>query len=438
VACLTVPASAQAFPGALDPSFGVGGVALTSIGDGDALAAGVAATPDGGEVAAGSAVVAGSLELSLARYTSAGALNSSFGSGGIVLANLGVTTSQANAVAVALNGDIIVAGSADTSGGNTDVLLAEYIPTGQLVSGFHSGGGPAGTVLIAVGDGTNAQANAILIDGANVLVAGQAAYSGGTESFYESVNATTGAPTGGPTSISLGDGTNTIASAVALAGSNVVLAGSTENSGVKQLAVSELTPSGALVSSFGSGGSTVHGVGTADAVADGVAVEPGGRIVVSGSAVENSNTDLLLAGFTAAGALDTTGFGSGGVTEVPVGSGGNAIGSALALTPAGQLAVAGQAADTVGGQPANLPMLARLSASGALDPSFAPSSSRPGTELLQCQNDSGFSSAIVQSNGEIVAAGNDGADPNHQAFLTARIVDTQSGWDRSPPVRSPI
>lgn len=101
VACLTVPASAQAFPGALDPSFGVGGVALTSIGDDDALAAGVAATSDGGEVAAGSAVVAGSLELSLARYTSAGALNSSFGSGGIVLANLGATTSQANAVAVA-------------------------------------------------------------------------------------------------------------------------------------------------------------------------------------------------------------------------------------------------------------------------------------------------------------------------------------------------
>jgi hypothetical protein len=99
---------------------------------------------------------------------------------------------------VAPNGDIIVAGSADTAGGNTDVLLAEYTPTGQLVSGFHSGGGPAGTALIAVGDGTDSQANAILIDGANVLVAGQAAQGGNTESFFDSVNVATGAP-GSPT-----------------------------------------------------------------------------------------------------------------------------------------------------------------------------------------------------------------------------------------------
>ena len=141
MACLTVPASAQAFPGALDPSFGVGGVALTSIGDGDALAAGVAATPDGGEVAAGSAVVAGAWSsrwpATHPRAPSTPALVR-----GIVLANLGATTSQANAVAVAPNGNIIVAGSADTSGGNTDVLLAEYSPTGQLVSGFHSEAAP--------------------------------------------------------------------------------------------------------------------------------------------------------------------------------------------------------------------------------------------------------------------------------------------------------
>ena len=125
-----------------------------------------------------------------------------------------------------------------------------------------------------------------------------------------------------------------------------------------------------------------------------LAIQPNGEIVVAGEAGNGnlglSSSSFALARYTTTGQLDT-GFGTNGVTEVPVGSGGNAIGSAVALTPAGKLAVAGQAADTVGGQPANLPMLARLSATGALDPSFAPSSSRPGTELLQCQNDSGFS-----------------------------------------------
>jgi hypothetical protein len=40
-------ASAATAPGGLDPSFGVGGVALTSIGDGNAQATAVAPDPDG-------------------------------------------------------------------------------------------------------------------------------------------------------------------------------------------------------------------------------------------------------------------------------------------------------------------------------------------------------------------------------------------------------
>jgi uncharacterized delta-60 repeat protein len=419
-------ASAHGSPGSLDPSFGTEGVALTSIGDGNALATAVAPTSAGGEVAAGSAIVGGQLEVAISSYTSSGTADASFGVGGVQTRNFGHTTSQADTVAVLSNGDVLVAGSADDASGNTDVLLALYSSTGALVPSFGSGG----YELEAVGNGNDAQANAIVISGANVYVAGRAANNGHTDEFFESFVALTGASNGAATLASFGAGTDTEANAIALAGSNVLLAGFTEAaSGHKDVLVTEMTISGgvgSLDTAFDATGASALSLGTGDAVGDGVVDESGGRIVVSGSVVNAGATDVLLVGLTASGAVDDT-FGSSGITVLAIGSGGDAFGNAISLSPVGELVVAGKAADTLGGQPANLPLVARLSAAGSLDTAFAPASPHPGTELLACAADSGFSSAFVQSNGEIVVAGNAGADGTHQAFLLARLLDTQPG-----------
>jgi uncharacterized delta-60 repeat protein len=419
-------ASAYGSPGSLDPSFGTRGVAVTSIGDGNALATAVAPTSDGGEVAAGSAIDGGQLEVAILRYTSSGQADASFGMTGVVTRNFGHTTSQAEAVAALSDGDVLIAGSADNAGGDTDVLLALYSSTGTLVPGFGNGG----YELEAVGNGNDAQANAIAVSGANVYVAGRAANNGHTDEFFESFAALNGASNGAATLASFGDGTDTEANAIALAGSNVVLAGFTEAaSGHKDVLVTDMTISGGVATlnpAFDTTGASALSLGSGDAVGDGLVDESGGRIVVSGSVVNGGATDVLLVGLTAAGAIDET-FGSSGITVLAIGSGGDAFGNAISLSPAGELVVAGKAADTLGGQPANLPLVARLSATGSLDTSFAPSSPHPGTELLACAADSGFSSAFAQSNGEIVVAGNSGVDGSHQAFLLARLLDTQPG-----------
>ncbi len=72
--------------GALDSSFGSGGLVHTTIAANDLLL-GVAVQRDGKVVAAGSA--ASQTKFGLARYTAAGALDSTFGTGGLVADDLG-------------------------------------------------------------------------------------------------------------------------------------------------------------------------------------------------------------------------------------------------------------------------------------------------------------------------------------------------------------
>jgi uncharacterized delta-60 repeat protein len=91
--------------GALDPTFGLNGVVATDI-NGLASARAVAVEPNGQIVVAGFArdPATGSRDFALARYNSDGTLDTSFGSGGVVLTDfrplLGPGDAEADALAV--------------------------------------------------------------------------------------------------------------------------------------------------------------------------------------------------------------------------------------------------------------------------------------------------------------------------------------------------
>jgi uncharacterized delta-60 repeat protein len=421
--------TAQASPGVLDPNFGVGGLVLTSIGDGNSQADAVAPTSDGGMVAAGPAVVAGALEFALARYTADGTLNTSFGSNGVVTANLGTTTSRVDAIAVEPSGDILVAGSADTASSSTDVLLALYSATGQLVNGFGSGGSES----VAIGDGGDAQANAVVLDGGNVLVAGRAVNGGHYVEFFASFSDSSGAENGTPYFGDFGNQTDTEANAIALDGSDVLLAGFTAAAvGYHEALVTELDASGSAQTGFGNNGAAALNFGL-DAEANAVVVQSGGGIVVGGAAATSQGVnEVMLAGLTSSGAINTS-FGSSGVNALAIGSGGSAAGNALAIDSSGNLLVAGQAADSDGGEPATLPLVARFTSAGQLDTSFAPSSATPGAELLTCNTDATFNAGYVDGSGNFVVAGGTGADSTNQAFLLARYTDSSTAGSGCSP-----
>jgi uncharacterized delta-60 repeat protein/uncharacterized repeat protein (TIGR01451 family) len=87
-------------------------------------------------------------------------------------------------------------------------------------------------------------------------------------------------------------------------------------------------------------GTGVHDlVGVSDERADGVVVEPGGRIMLAGTGVVNGERRFLLAALTPAGAIDGS-FGDGGFVTLDVGDGVAAVRS-LERQPDGKLLVAG-------------------------------------------------------------------------------------------------
>src|SRR5215471_17901057 len=131
--------------GTLDTSFGTGGkvtTAFLSQGFSLAQANSVALQPDGKIVAAGIAAIGGGDDFALARYSSNGTLDATFGTGGQVTTdflNQGISLAQADSVALQPDGRIVAAGNAKVGGG-IDFGLARYNSNGTLDTSFGTSG----------------------------------------------------------------------------------------------------------------------------------------------------------------------------------------------------------------------------------------------------------------------------------------------------------
>ena len=114
--------------GAIDPSFGTAGIANTSIGSGAAAIETMTIDSTGRIVVAGFSTVNSTSVLTTARYTSLGALDAAFGSGGIATTKLAASVA-AGEVTIDSSSRILAAG---ISGSN--FALARYAPNVSDVS----------------------------------------------------------------------------------------------------------------------------------------------------------------------------------------------------------------------------------------------------------------------------------------------------------------
>jgi uncharacterized delta-60 repeat protein len=151
--------------GILDNSFYAGGKVTTAISAGNDYATALAIQTDGKIVASG---FGGSNNFALARYTTNGFLDSTFDADGIVTTSTGIYISDSRAMAIQTNGKIVVAGFSTNDGIKRDFGLARYTTTGALDTSFDTDG----KVATAIGIGED-RANAMVIqsDG-KVVVAG--------------------------------------------------------------------------------------------------------------------------------------------------------------------------------------------------------------------------------------------------------------------------
>jgi uncharacterized delta-60 repeat protein len=175
------------------------------------------------------------------------------------------------------------------------------------------------------------------------------------------------------------------------------------------LALTRLNTDGTLDATFGTSGRvTSLPAGTSNfGGADGraVAIQSDGSIVVAGTYNDNTGGGkrLLVARYSSAGVLDTT-FGTNGYAIV--GSGGNtpAVAEAIAIQSDGRIVVAGRAepnSDYFRG------VVVRLEANGAVDTAFATGGVYTLSAAASFQHVS-FRTLDVLSTGHIVAGGTDG------------------------------
>ncbi len=274
--------SSSRSPGYRDTTFGDGGIVDTPIPGSGAGVYGAALTGDGHIVAAGAAERKGdggtTSDGVIARYSAGGALDGTFGDGGLAFVNFNpperVIFGQ---VAVLPDGHVLALGAARSSPSSSEYLIAKFNPNGSLDATFGAGG---------------------IVRHSNVLYAMALQPDG-----------------------------------------KIVAAGSSFQAGRTDLSAIRLHANGSLEPSFGAAGSVVL-VLTPESRAYAVTVDGTGRIVLGGgiSAPAPAKEDFALLRLMSTGALDAT-FASGGIVSTNLGADDWILG--LHIQPDGKYLTAG-------------------------------------------------------------------------------------------------
>ena len=325
--------------GRLDTTFGQGGKVVTDLGAND-YAFDLAIQDDGGIVVVGERRAAASDRFVVQRYRPNGALDPGFANAGTALTGFGRRFQGATAVAIAAGGRIVVAGS--TSNGITSrSAMARYLTNGRLDRSF---GGDGRVTTDVSPSGEQLSGLAILPDG-RIVAAGWAEVS--LVPVFSAVRYT---QNGRLDPTFDGDGISRVdvapggdrANAVALVdGGSLVLAGSAAAGGRDEWALIRLGPRGHLDPTFARHGRLVTDFGPAFDEAQSLAVQTNGRLVVTGRIREGNKDDIGVLRFKPDGGRDRT-FGHGGRALTDV-SGGTDAARDVTVAPNGKLVVAGEA-----------------------------------------------------------------------------------------------
>lgn len=201
-------------------------------------------------------------------------------------------------------------------------------------------------------------------------------------------------------------------------GKLVAVGSASDKNGQELTLLSRLGADGSPDPTFGSGGAETLQLGTDGSVAQAVAIQPDGRIVLTGDAVVGGVTELLVARLAPNGSLDPS-FGNGGVVRAPIGAAPDE-GRAVAVDQTGRIVVAGSATDSMGHDEV---MVVRLNPDGSFDSTFGLFGT-PGVFLRQVGGTGGTSDAYglaLQTSGEITIAGSS-ASGGQQEALVARLT----------------
>jgi uncharacterized delta-60 repeat protein len=388
--------------GILDPSFGIGGIALSSYPGRTDNASSVVELPSGGYLSLGSSMVgaASTRAFELVRWREDGSLDVSFGDGGFKLFQSVSNGDSAGKVLLALrDGRYAMVGTGFAIGPNPDFLAMITSASGVRDFGYGGGSGYA-----SVDFGSNdAVLHGALANDDSLIVCGYATPISGGGLNWALARFT---PSGmlDPTFGSGGRFVYSAPGAIELCTSVLVLSdGSILTAGYKsgRGELMRFTSNGVLDSTFGVGG--VASISTLTEIRD-AERGPGDTILLGGfngpfAAITRVNAD---------GSIDTS-FGTGGVTSLGVGI----FAHRIAIAPSGEIVLGGHTHE------GDLSIM-RLYSNGLIDNTFGTDggilidASMGGTDTM--------GDVIVTRSGAILAVGSGTASTDSNVNVMVRLL----------------
>ena len=417
---VTLPLAIFAAPGDLDLSFGTNGFSFNTLGvsmNGGPNGNGTAIQPDGKLLIAGDRFVTigkPQRRALLARYNSDGTLDTTFGGGGVIFHS---NTYTLNSVAVQPDGKIIAGGIGPSTTFSSAFYIFRYNADGTSDTTFNN----SGVNFTAIG--SNAVLKSVLLQpdgkiaaaGFSCLTVSQCFSNG--ESFAVvryNVNGSLDSSFDGDGIVTTNfENSLALASEIILQPDGKIVAAGTVTGAVKSFALARYNADGSLDTTFGNGGRVVTSTGNENAFLNSVALQSDGRIVVAGYSRPTSNYDFTVARYTSSGTLDSS-FGTNGIVTTDFNSGYD-IASKVLIQRNGKIVAVGSSYETA---TANI-SLARYNADGTPDANFGQAGK---VFALTQQTSTRVTSALLQPDGKIVAAGDSNSNNGSRFITLARFI----------------
>jgi len=397
----------------LDTTFSGDGKVRTDLGSGEKAYA-IALKPDGSMLLAGRMLLA-SVLTAFVKYAEDGSIDDSFDDDGRLTVGLGSAESAFRSVAVQADGKYVLTGFAKVNT-TVDAIVARFNPSGTLDTTFDGDG-------IAITDFSNRNdiGRTVLIqtDGKIVI-----AVESGTAMSVARYN------TDGTLDTSFsGDGkveftffgTDTQGSfgAALQPDGKIVVTGTAKPSAFanRDIRTFRLNTDGTQ-----DGSSVGTDIGGGDDVGRAVAIQADGKILVASNGIEDTNQDFVVVRYNSNLTIDTT-FSGDGMAFIDFGPG-NDLANALAVQSDGKILAAGSASNGT-----NLDLgLVRLNVNGSRDTTF----SGDGRVMISASATNDVANAVlVQPSGKIIVGGTAGtmnANVVTARLLTNGTLDSSSLW----------